>query len=426
MNWVHDEPGSLEKMMNAWMGPLPDFVLIHSSRISAIDALIAAYLQLQGGTVMDLDILPYLDAETNGISTEHARKEELLPRLGEGKSVQSVIDHGSTGITSENGSRGRSQNQKAERNNTEEYGPDQKGMDKAEPVMFGLFAPFICPTCRFVAPNAAGYRLHMRKKHNATKYICVLHNKVYPFRSRLKNHIKIHHGDFQTRSWCDSCNKSFHHVWELNAHMSTHTGEAGYKCPVCQAGFPSYVIMDLHRSSSHKRTRHKCRNCDANFATKGNLDRHVISKHQGRKHGCPSCEESFTTKQGLKTHRDAIHGQTQFDCGICGFKASYQLHLRSHHLTVHSEKTVVCDLCDERFHSNSHLKVHVEGVHLWSTHSCQIPDCGRIYYSKQSLIRHLRDFHLPAKIDCQLCPVVCDDKFNYRRHLRAVHGISAS
>lgn len=425
MKWVHDQPGSLEKMMSGWVGPRPDFILIHSSRISAIDALIAASLQLQGGTVMDLDLLPYPDAEADGVSTRRAGEEELLPRLGEDVPVQPVFDHGSTGITNKNGDKGRGEEQEPERNRTEESGPSRKGMDEAEPVMFGLSAPFICPSCRFVAPNAAVYRLHMRKKHGAVKYICVLHDKVYPFLSRLKIHIKIHHADLQTKFWCDSCNKSFHRKWELNIHMLAHIGTK-HKCPVCQAGFLSYAVMASHKNSSHTRIRHKCRDCDADFATKGNLGRHVNDKHQGMKYGCPSCEENFTTKQGLNAHRDAIHEQSQFDCGICGFKASYQLHLRSHQLTVHQEETVDCDFCDESFRSNSHLKIHVEGVHLLPTHSCQISGCGRIHYWKQSLLRHLHDFHRPVKFDCQLCPIVCDDKFNYRRHLHAVHGISAS
>ena len=429
MKHVHDEPGSLEKMMKGWRGPLPDLVLIHSGRITALDALIAANIQLQGGVVLDLDLLQRNEAGTNhdaGGHKDHPDNDSLSYRMESSVSRQSTANHKSIVSVSEEKDHEEDRMQDPGKNVVEEHEPDQEVMEQAEPVVFGLTAPFLCPSCHSVAPSATEYHRHMKKEHGAVKYICALHDKVYSYPTGLKRHIRVHHEGFQARFWCDTCDKGFYHKCELNTHMSLHVGGGKHECPVCAAKFLNYAAMLLHRSSIHMGVRHTCRDCNADFATKGNLDRHRTTKHQGKRHCCPSCDKSFTTKDILNAHRKAVHEQSQFDCGVCGFKASYLLHLKSHHFSVHVEKSINCNLCDKSFHTNFRLKEHINSVHLKTTRPCLAAGCGKILSGRQSLARHSRDIHHPAKIDCQLCPAVLGSKISHKKHLQTVHCITTA
>ena len=90
--------------MKSWRGPLPDLVLIHSGRITALDALIAANIQLQGGVVLDLDLLQRHEARTDHHSNgdkDHSDNDNLLYRMENSVTGQSTADHKSIVSVSE-------------------------------------------------------------------------------------------------------------------------------------------------------------------------------------------------------------------------------------------------------------------------------------------------------------------------------------
>ena len=90
--------------MKSWRGPLPDLVLIHSGRITALDALIAANIQLQGGVVLDLDLLQRHEARTDhdsGGHKDHSDNDNLLYRMENSVTGQSTADHKSIVSVSE-------------------------------------------------------------------------------------------------------------------------------------------------------------------------------------------------------------------------------------------------------------------------------------------------------------------------------------
>lgn len=106
----------------------------------------------------------------------------------------------------------------------------------------------------------------------------------------LLKHVVIHLMITSTYYICESCDKQFTLVDDLQKHLlDMHTFV--FCCTLCQEVFNSKVSIQLHlavKYSNEKKVYH-CTSCNWDFHSKADLQLHVCHSHlenQGKAHKC--------------------------------------------------------------------------------------------------------------------------------------------
>ena len=84
---------------------------------------------------------------------------------------------------------------------------------------------------------------------------------------------------------CKICSKTFLNRWNLNRHITTHSGEKLFKCnyPNCGKSFKRNDNLKAHLKTHSNVRPFKCTSCQSEFKHKKSLKKHMNKMHNGMK-----------------------------------------------------------------------------------------------------------------------------------------------
>ncbi|KYO48284.1 zinc finger protein 521 isoform C [Alligator mississippiensis] len=189
--------------------------------------------------------------------------------------------------------------------------------------------------------------------HSNSPSLC---NKEFPNQESLLKHVTIHFMITSTYYICESCDKQFTSVDDLQKHLLDMHTFVFFRCTLCQEVFDSKVSIQLHLAVKHSNEKkvYRCTSCNWDFRNETDLQLHVKHNHlenQGKVHKCIFCGESFGTEVELQCH-----------------------------ITTHSKK-YNCKFCSKAFHAIILLEKHLREKHC--VFETKTPNCGTNGASEQ-------------------------------------------
>lgn len=198
--------------------------------------------------------------------------------------------------------------------------------------------------------------------------------------------------------YCVECKASFYSVRALRRHCTeTHPvkNAVGRACEWCFEKFETFRAALLHRKLHYK--PYICNDCWEGFETNEKLTSHKCSK------------PDKATKEGLK------------QCDQCGksYKPGY---IRIHLLTHKEERTYSCKQCPKTFKTLGCLFSHVQWTHKRvKKHKCEY--CNALYMTSSAKCAHVRKIHLREKKNVCKCGKGFFSKSELERHLLTHTGV---
>ena len=107
---------------------------------------------------------------------------------------------------------------------------------------------------------------------------CDYCGKVFVHKTRLFEHVGIHHGGPVNEITCGECNKIFRRIETFNMHMESHKGDL-FPCSKCSKMCNSRFQLKNHFSAVHPEQKQSCPVCRKTFNTKGSMLRHKKDMH---------------------------------------------------------------------------------------------------------------------------------------------------
>ena len=203
-------------------------------------------------------------------------------------------------------------------------------------------------------------------------------------------------------------------------------------CPHCGAKFAAEANYHLHVFEHTGKKPFVCDviGCERGFMSKFKLDRHSLIHSCPRHHKCPYCDKSFNRKDHLKNHL-ITHDPNKkiWKCGICAKEYSYSFSFKIH-MAFHAAEsgvTLECAICKKTFPDKDgllfHLKVHTGARAAKNAsekiHQCH--ECGKKFYTRKDVKRHMITHTKKKDFLCQFCPQRFGRKDHLTRHLRTSH-----
>jgi hypothetical protein len=204
---------------------------------------------------------------------------------------------------------------------------------------------------------------------------------------------------------CPHCTETFTKEASFVIHVSEHTGIKPFICevPECAKGFMSKFKLERHRLIHTCPRHHKCPYCDKSFNRKDHLKNHMITHDPNKKRWvCEECGKEYSYNFSYRTHKafhDADAGRST-ECGICHKQHETREELL-YHLKVHSGARSVKN-CTEKIHG--------------------CPECGKKFYTRKDVRRHMITHTKKKDFLCQYCPQRFGRKDHLTRHLRSSHS----
>ena len=231
---------------------------------------------------------------------------------------------------------------------------------------------------------------------------------------------------------CFWCEKVFKRKFDLNRHLSRHTGERSFKCAICYQSFATGRQLKTHRDEAHTPGKEFiCSVCFEGFESRIHMSSHMRAVHCMDKvdnYVCEICDIRFDSRKGLKEHDTSIHGRDgQNKCLFCEQRFSYPSDLKRHERKHTGFRPYACNICDKMYPTASQLTKHLQ-QHLQQKSGQRYFHCGecdKSFTSGGDLKRHIRRIHNPnLPFTCQLCKKVLSSREDYREHRKEAHGIN--
>lgn len=141
---------------------------------------------------------------------------------------------------------------------------------------------------------------------NGPEHKCDVCDKVYKYKSMLKQHKIKAHGDpslYERRRYlCAQCGKELKTAKGLEIHHRSHTGEKPYTCEVCGKCFACETLLRTHKVIHTGERKYSCDQCGKAFTQRSTLVVHKRYHTGERPYICPRCGKGFITRTVLNTH----------------------------------------------------------------------------------------------------------------------------
>uniref|UniRef100_A0A3B3DME5 Zinc finger protein 423 n=1 Tax=Oryzias melastigma TaxID=30732 RepID=A0A3B3DME5_ORYME len=201
---------------------------------------------------------------------------------------------------------------------------------------------------------------------------------------------------------CNQCDLRFASFETFQAHLKSHLEMLlrRQSCPQCsKEDFESQDALLQHLTVHYTTTstQYVCESCDKQFSSVDDLQKHLLDMHTFVLYHCTLCQEVFDSKVSIQVHLAVKHSNEKklFRCTACAWdfrkEADLQLHVKHNHLDSISTglKPRKCIFCGETFGTEVELQCHI------TTHSkkftCRF--CGKAFHAISLLERHLREKH---------------------------------
>lgn len=300
--------------------------------------------------------------------------------------------------------------------------------------------PLSCRFCRQVQVNETAWSHHICggldwKRISVISreiLLCLECGKSFTTKNILKSHMASEHcqempADVQFT--CRFCRLQFTTTRTLFSHYRLHVGDR-FVCSLCGAILNDFVQFAGHMLCHEKRRRKlTCQLCNERFSSGRVLMQH-LSQHAG--HICVFCQKHCRSKLVLERHKKKLHKakvmradastKKELECGVCEKRFTRTRELEVHSRLHTGEKPVYCTLCSMSFHTPRALAKHRQtlghckraGKSRERLHLCS--ECGKSYFRRPALLRHLRKHQTSKPYACQFCSFKCRERDNLQRH----------
>uniref|UniRef100_A0A8C9XYC7 Zinc finger protein 423 n=1 Tax=Sander lucioperca TaxID=283035 RepID=A0A8C9XYC7_SANLU len=200
---------------------------------------------------------------------------------------------------------------------------------------------------------------------------------------------------------CNQCDLRFSSFEGFQAHLKSHLEMLlrRQSCPQCnKEDFESQEALLQHLTVHYTTTstQYVCESCDKQFSSVDDLQKHLLDMHTFVLYHCTLCQEVFDSKVSIQVHLAVKHSNEKklFRCTACAWdfrkESDLQIHVKHNHLGQRSGLAPrKCIFCGETFGSEVELQCHI------TTHSkkftCRF--CGKAFQTMSLLERHLREKH---------------------------------
>ncbi|XP_055842414.1 zinc finger protein 540-like [Episyrphus balteatus] len=254
-----------------------------------------------------------------------------------------------------------------------------------------------CKICNKIFKKADTYAAHMRVHQGLKPFPCLLCDKSYARRSRLKGHVKTkHEGSPGERFPCTEpgCDRTMSSKQTLRKHIKDiHSGmgvkpKQPYICEECGKVLTSLATLKNHRFlHTGAQLPHECPQCQKRYITKNKLKEHM-NRHAGiRNYICPHCGARKSTRTELKTHINYHTKEKTYPCQFCDMIFNSLGNFSRHKRIVHEGiKDYPCSYCDKSF-GKAETRKHHEMTHTGEKpHECNI--CHKKFIQQVALKKH--------------------------------------
>ncbi|XP_060892913.1 zinc finger protein 423 isoform X1 [Labrus mixtus] len=215
----------------------------------------------------------------------------------------------------------------------------------------GSNGDYPCNQCDLRFASFEGFQAHLKSHLEMLlrRQSCPQCNKEdFESQEALLQHLTVHYTTTSTQYVCESCDKQFSSVDDLQKHLLDMHTFVLYHCTLCQEVFDSKVSIQVHLAVKHSNEKKlfRCTACAWDFRKEADLQLHVKHNHLGQRSGLPG---------GLGT------GLKPRKCIFCGETFGTEVELQCH-ITTHSKK-FTCRFCGKAFHALSLLERHLREKH---------------------------------------------------------------
>ncbi|KAK7116704.1 uncharacterized protein [Littorina saxatilis] len=296
-------------------------------------------------------------------------------------------------------------------------------------------SPLSCRFCRQRQVNHVALLHHLcggqhwKESANVSRevYMCHECGKFFSSKVKLKSHFEGDHGvemPQDVKFTCRFCGLQLDKKLSLFLHYRQHAC-GRFVCRKCGAILNDFVQYASHMTQHQKKKRKTCQQCGETFRCQQSFAKH-IQTHAG--HTCEKCQKTFLSAEALSKHqcrtRSArVKGKVMRSRTQDGQKPfEYTKGLEHHSYLPTGEKSLHCNQCYMSFRTSKALTKHRQtlghcrrtGKSRENQHLCS--ECGKAYFRRQALQRHLRQHEHKKPYSCQYCNFHCSERDNLRRH----------
>ncbi|XP_037624557.1 zinc finger protein 423 isoform X2 [Sebastes umbrosus] len=215
----------------------------------------------------------------------------------------------------------------------------------------GSNGDYPCNQCDLRFSSFEGFQTHLKSHLEMLlrRQSCPQCNKEdFESQEALLQHLTVHYTTTSTQYVCESCDKQFSSVDDLQKHLLDMHTFVLYHCTLCQEVFDSKVSIQVHLAVKHSNEKKlfRCTACAWDFRKESDLQIHVKHNHLGQRSGLPG-----GLGAGLKPRK----------CIFCGETFGTEVELQCH-ITTHSKK-FTCRFCGKAFQAMSLLERHLREKH---------------------------------------------------------------
>ncbi|KAF9414957.1 hypothetical protein HW555_007224 [Spodoptera exigua] len=152
------------------------------------------------------------------------------------------------------------------------------------------------------------------------------------------------------------------------------------------------------------------------------LDYHILIHTAERKFKCDQCGSAFFTLSVLNSHIKRHAAIKKFKCGQCIAAFTTEAGLRNHTIMHQDEKKYVCNVCNKSFKRKPILTRH-KMIHNFGSKPIQCELCPMTFNTKYNLRHHMRVHTGERPFKCEICSQPYSYKHDFNRHCLKKHGV---